>query len=250
MITLYFTATGNCLYVAKRIGGELVSIPQAIKEGRYEFRDEKIGLVLPVYWAMIPKYAENFIRKVKFDSPYIFAVLTFGMIAASASAHLIKIGNDCGIKFSYINKLKMVDNYLPVFEMQKQIAGEPAKRVEQHLDAIVFDVSNSKKKIPGSTFVDNWMLSAMSKRELIGAGVTKDYLVEDSCNGCGTCVQVCPMKNVQMDGKKPVFGNHCMTCLACTHNCPQNSIRLKGEKSKIRFRNQHIPLKEIVNSNK
>ena len=28
----YFTATGNCLYVAKQIGGELLSIPQLIIE--------------------------------------------------------------------------------------------------------------------------------------------------------------------------------------------------------------------------
>ena len=36
MKTLYFTATGNSLYIAKSIGGELLSIPKMIKEGRYE----------------------------------------------------------------------------------------------------------------------------------------------------------------------------------------------------------------------
>ncbi len=28
MKILYFTATGNCLHVAKQLGGELLSIPQ------------------------------------------------------------------------------------------------------------------------------------------------------------------------------------------------------------------------------
>ncbi|SPW87228.1 Uncharacterised protein [Enterococcus faecium] len=32
MTILYFTATGNSLYVAKRLGGKLISIPQMIKE--------------------------------------------------------------------------------------------------------------------------------------------------------------------------------------------------------------------------
>lgn len=30
MTVLYLTSTGNCLYVAKKIGGELCSIPQAV----------------------------------------------------------------------------------------------------------------------------------------------------------------------------------------------------------------------------
>lgn len=41
MKTFYFTATGNSLYIAKRIGGELYSLPQMMKEGKNEFEDEK-----------------------------------------------------------------------------------------------------------------------------------------------------------------------------------------------------------------
>lgn len=250
MITLYFTATGNCLYVAKTIRGDLVSIPQAIKNGQYSFSDDKIGLVLPVYWAMIPKYTEDFLRKVKLDSNYIFAVLTFGMIAGSAQTHLRNIAKECGINFSYINKIKMVDNYLPIFEMKKQIETEPKKHVERHLESIVADICASRKYLPKGSFYDNWMISMMKRRELIGAGAAKDFYIEDTCNGCGTCANVCSMRNVTMKGQKPEFGAQCMTCLACTHNCPQNSIRLKGEKSRARFRNKHIPLKEIIDSNK
>ncbi|SPW41113.1 Uncharacterised protein [Enterococcus faecium] len=49
MTILYFTATGNSLYVAKRLGGKLISIPQMIKENKYEFSDERIGIVFPVF---------------------------------------------------------------------------------------------------------------------------------------------------------------------------------------------------------
>lgn len=37
MKILYFTATGNSLYVAKRLGGECYSIPKLMKEGQFEF---------------------------------------------------------------------------------------------------------------------------------------------------------------------------------------------------------------------
>ena len=48
MTVLYFTATGNGLHLAKQIGGDLVSIPQAIKEGNDKFADDKIGIISPV----------------------------------------------------------------------------------------------------------------------------------------------------------------------------------------------------------
>ena len=49
MKVLYFTATGNSLAVAKRIGGELISIPRAMHDGDLSFADDAVGLVFPVY---------------------------------------------------------------------------------------------------------------------------------------------------------------------------------------------------------
>ena len=48
---LYFSATGNCKYVAGRIaraiGQDAVSIVDCIREGRYSFSDESIGIIAP-----------------------------------------------------------------------------------------------------------------------------------------------------------------------------------------------------------
>lgn len=49
MKLLYFTATGNSLYIAKSFGGELISIPSMVKSGTFEFSDDKIGIIFPVY---------------------------------------------------------------------------------------------------------------------------------------------------------------------------------------------------------
>jgi MinD superfamily P-loop ATPase len=89
-----------------------------------------------------------------------------------------------------------------------------------------------------------------SSKLAIGAGVAKDFMAQDSCVACGTCVKVCPLNNVQLRDKKPIFGENCMSCLSCTHNCPSNSIRLKKEKNSARFRNQNITLNEIVAANR
>lgn len=59
MKILYFTATGNCLYVAKQLGGELLSIPQLMKSGTFSIEDDVVGVVNPVYCADMPKMAQR-----------------------------------------------------------------------------------------------------------------------------------------------------------------------------------------------
>ena len=250
MKILYFTATGNCLYVAKQFGGDMISIPQAIKEERYEFSDDKIGLVIPIYWLGIPLYVEDFLKKVKLNSNYIFSFFTYGKFAGSASVQLDVLAKECGINFSYIKPLKMVDNFLPSFDMTKQIKNEPEKMIDEHLQSIINDVNSSRILPAKSSIIAKLISKKMRKRSMIGDGMAMDFLVEDACVKCGECGVLCPLDNVKAEGFKPEFGARCMSCLACTQNCPTNSIRIRKEKSNARFRNQHITLKEIEDANR
>lgn len=66
MTVCYFTASGNCLYVARRIGGTLLSIPQLMKHNSIEIEDEAVGIVCPVYKAilsMMTAYAAVFVQR-------------------------------------------------------------------------------------------------------------------------------------------------------------------------------------------
>ena len=40
MKTLYYTSTGNNLYIAKQLGGELISIPQLMKKNEFDIEDD------------------------------------------------------------------------------------------------------------------------------------------------------------------------------------------------------------------
>ncbi|MDR1220033.1 MAG: 4Fe-4S binding protein [Treponema sp.] len=79
--------------------------------------------------------------------------------------------------------------------------------------------------------------------------LTEKFTVNDSCNGCGACRNVCPMKNISGTGN-PEYLNKCEFCLACVHLCSKNAIHLKSEKSGKRFINPHIKLSEIIKANK
>lgn len=103
---------------------------------------------------------------------------------------------------------------------------------------------------------DSWMDRLLTKSHQknyaynTGAGVIKNYRIENTCQGCGTCVQICPMDNIRLADSKPVFGLNCISCLGCIQNCPQNAVRLTDEKSAVRFRNKNVKLEETIASNR
>ncbi len=263
MTILYFTATGNSLYIAKAFGGENISIPAMIKSETFEFTDDKIGIVFPIYSNKVLPYIEEFLMKAKFNCNYLFAVMTYGIFAAGAPDHLQNIAKSAGYNFDYINKVKMVDNWIPGFKMESQIKGEHKKEIEKHISLIVRDVAESKKmvvKTSGfSRFFTSFQVKNATKPHLnggvhgvaTGLGIKNYITVEDSCIGCGVCSRVCPMNNITVDKetKSVILGENCLSCFACTHNCPTNSIRLKGERSRARFRNSNISLNELIKAN-
>jgi ferredoxin len=248
MKVLYFTSTGNSLYVAKRIGDEYYSIPKLLKEGRFDFEDEKIGIVFPVYFSGVPKIVEEFLNKANLKSKYISAVATYGAFSGAATRHLLEIGKRNGIEFSYIKEMLMVDNYLPGFDMDKQVQGQAKKNIEENLKKIGEDIKAGRKYIKKHSVIREYI--RLLNKKVVDKPFEKKFIVENNCNECKTCEKVCPVNNIKVD-KKPVFMNNCQQCLACAQNCPQRAISIKKErsKSKARFINENITLKEIIDSN-
>ena len=52
----------------------------------------------------------------------------------------------------------------------------------------------------------------------------KDFYVKDSCIGCGKCEKLCPLNNIKMEDRKPIWSNQCSHCMACIGNCPTAAI--------------------------
>ncbi len=247
----YFTATGNCLYVAKRIGGELLSIPQLMRNGQLEICDDAVGIVCPVYAVEMPMMVREFLAKVKIKTDYFFFIYTYGMGYAEAFAHADMAARANGLKIDYIHAVQMVDNYLPVFEMQNQLDTLAAKNVEGQIDAVCRDIAERKHieiVITAETEAEIAKYKAMLAVPILRKDTAKGYIVNDQCIRCGICAKVCPANNITVTDKV-YFSDHCEVCYACLHNCPQNAIHMQNEQSSVRFRNEHIKLKDIILAN-
>jgi len=250
MTVFYFTATGNCLYAAKTIGGKLLSIPQLIKENKFYFEDDVIGFVFPIYVLTQPKIVKEFISKIKLKSNYIFAIGTYGNMSGACMYNLSKIFKKRNIELNYVDDIIMVDNYLPLFEMSDQINKIKDKKIEEKLESIVCNIRNKINSIPKPGIGERIITKIMNLLFPImvsGKSATK-YIVNDKCNKCGICVKLCPAGNIEIK-ENIKFNNKCEVCYACLHNCPNNALHLKNQISNVRFRNENICINEIIEAN-
>lgn len=250
MTIFYFTSTGNCLAVAKKIGGNLVSIPQVIDLPDLHFKDNVIGLIFPIYGFGMPKMVRKFLERATWEADYSFVIGTYGNLPGAAMVNVQKSAKSRGQRFDYAESLLMVDNYLPGFDMKKQIAKLPDKHIDENLSRIIADIQNRRTLNAAAGPVWKALTAAMGSAEnfFMNGKQGQRYIISQGCTKCGICAKICPAGNITVTDKV-MFKSQCEGCLGCIHMCPQNAIHMKNERSIARWRNPDASLNEIITAN-
>lgn len=253
-MVFYFTGTGNSLYAARTLDQDVRSIPQVIHEPDQVWRADRIGIVCPVYGHEVPQMVRVFIEKATFETDNFYLVLTYGNRHGGAVELADQMLEQMGKRADYITTLKMVDNFLPGFDMNEQIRTAPEKEIDQHLAAIKRDIDARKRWKEPVTDTDRAAHQEYLSRpaRITALDASKLYRVTESCIGCGICMKVCPAGCISIRNGKAVHENgNCQLCMACIHHCPQNAIRMTiPEKNpEARFQNEHVKLMDIIHAN-
>lgn len=248
----YYTATGNCLYVARKLDDNIISIPQVLKNECYIYEDEVIGIVTPVYAGEMPKTVRKFIEKVKLKAEYVYVISTYGKGDSIASVWASDFMRNHGIDVQYANTLLMVDNYLPSFDMNDEKALD--KKVDEQIAIIKANIADRKHYIknPDQSGIDLYNIAHKRFEENPHLINGESLYVTNQCKGCGICVKVCPIGNLIITNGKVVRKERtCDFCLACIHACPSQGLGLQfGDKNpNARYRHEKITLQDIINSN-
>lgn len=266
-VVLYFTGTGNCLYVARQLAGkegEILSIPQLMRKKQFEIEADEIGLVYPIYGHMPPYMVREFIKKAQLKAEYKFAVLTYGMRKCNAVEIWDDISRKAGNVFDYIGTIVMVDNWLPNFDMNEQMKID--KHIPENLEKITSDLSNRRRWHEPVTQEEReqhegfMSLSGLDPEVGFLMKADRSFRVTDDCIHCGICTYVCPRGNYQLTGQGVKMQGDCEFCFACIQNCPQRAIQFKknedgtwpdgSEKNpNARYRNENVSLMELKLAN-
>lgn len=266
-VVLYFTGTGNCLYVARQLAGkegEILSIPQLMRKKQFEIEADEIGLVYPIYGHMPPYMVREFIKKAQLKAEYKFAVLTYGMRKCNAVEIWDGISRKAGNAFDYIGTIVMVDNWLPNFDMNDQMKID--KHIPENLAKITSDLSNRRRWHEPVTQEEReqhegfMSLSGLDPEVGFLMKADRSFRVTDDCIHCGICTYVCPRGNYELTGQGVKMQGDCEFCFACIQNCPQRAIQFKknedgtwpdgSEKNpNARYRNENVSLMELKLAN-
>ena len=251
-MVFYFTATGNSLYVAKQFSDTPISIPQIMRGKRRRFSDDTIGIVCPVFAGQPPKMVVKFLEESEFEAEYLYIILTYGHDESDSPEFTAQLAEKYGVFVDYIAAIKMVDNYLPVFDMEEETALE--KNVEEQVKIAVQAVAERKRGVPEATKEQRKLHARVAKMNRLAPAFNNgsQIKVKEGCIGCGICEKVCPVGNFYVEnGQAKRKQKTCEFCLACVQNCPQKAIglRMADKNPKARYRNEHISLQEIMAAN-
>ena len=248
----YFSGTGNSLIVASDIARELGDAEIfAIKRytaSEIDVSADRIGIVFPVYVWGLPLIVRDFVKRIKTPAEkYIFAVATCGGSAGAALKQADEILGKNGLGLSAGFVIKMPGNYTPLygaipFEKQRKLFEAEKVRVGEIARIVrVGEVSGIETSNVFVNAVLSGILYKIASKKIPSSG--KNFTVDGDCrSGCDLCAKVCPVGNIELKSRRPVWKDRCQRCLTCLQWCPEEAIQY-GSKTAGRKRYHHPDIK-------
>lgn len=245
-MVVYFSGTGNSRYcaqmIAKKLGDEIIDSSHYIKNGiAAELISGKPWVfVAPVYAWQLPKVFVDFIRSGNFDgSTDAYFVMTCGQSIGGAEAKIAELCKEKGFAFKGVLPVVMPENYIAMFDVPDEESSARLIKVSTHrlanrVDYIANGLAFPKVKVGAmgkllSGFI-NWGFNNYAVAD-------KKFYTTEGCTGCGKCVQLCPLNNVEIVDGRPKWKGNCTHCMACICYCPTEAIEYgKASIGKRRYR--------------
>lgn len=233
----YFSATGNSKYAARRLldatGGELVSVPECRKIGRFTFsvsQSEAVGIIFPTFFWGLPTLVEEFLQKLELTATpgtYLYSVATCGVTPGASGAMVEKLLRAKGLSLSARFSVTMPDTWTPIFDLRdKDKVASKNRAAEIQIDEIIPRVQLRERGDFMRGTAPYWFYRTVLRLVYNGARKTTHFTVSPDCIGCGLCANKCPVQAVEMQSGRPVWPTEqCALCLGCLHRCPKFAIQ-------------------------
>ncbi|MFC1608339.1 EFR1 family ferrodoxin, partial [Candidatus Latescibacterota bacterium] len=163
----------------------------------------------------------------------------------------LKIYKTQNLQLSSVFNVPMPSNYTPYGcpseEKQQSLLTDASKKIDDIVDTV--SRQGSFVDTTNTTIFEAYIHPGIHYRmgyQRINI-LDKSFYTDVNCNGCAICQKICPVDNITMNEKRPVWNNRCQQCYACLHWCPRESIQAGKKTVGIkRYHNPFITLKEII----
>ncbi len=239
---LYFSSTGNSLYIAKKVreslGGKISYIPEYKNDGS-EF--DYIVIVTPVFSFGMPVPVLDIMTRLNGDTPMI-VIQNYGGMTGGADRLFYEYALRRGLNVVGIYTLKMPENFTLFMSPPTFYKNMILKSADKRIGAVIDAIIDKRYRIPGKKRThEKIYLKNKNNWHKIG----ERFSANKKCVKCGKCVELCPAGNISLADGKISFGKKCIACLGCFHRCPRQAIIYKNKDNKKRYVNPNIDASEI-----
>ncbi len=163
-------------------------------------------------------------------SKRVYFVLTCGDGAGNATNYAKELAHKKKLIFKGLKSIVMPENYIAMFNSPSpEAAGEILKKADKEILLTAEKIKNSSP-IRDNVGFSGKILSGIVNPVFYSLFVSaKGFRATEQCISCGKCVEVCPLNNISLSDKRPVWGNNCTHCMACISYFPQEAIEYKNK---------------------
>lgn len=258
-MVLFFSATGNTEFIAKelakRMKDECVNLLERIQNQDFTpiHSERPFVICAPVYVCEIPRFMAQYLKKLSFTgSREVYFIFTSGGYCGPSGVLLKRIFKAKKMVCHGYAEFKMPRNYVASDDYPMLGKADVEERIlssYSRIEQVATDIMEGRKLKARHVFLFETIITVPFNPIWCKYKLTaKDFYVEDSCVGCGKCKKMCPLNNIKLVDKKPVWGEQCTHCMACIGNCPVNAIQY-GDVTKNKEPYNFGKYKYIVDNN-
>lgn len=240
IMIIYFSGTGNTALAAKLLSKALNDEPllqltsdMLLHPENHTLTPKEARLIwaFPIYSWGIPLVIVNFIRKVKIakgaKDAIHYMLATCGDDMGYADRQWRKEMKHRELKARSVFAVRMPNTYVCMkgFDVDPEdLEREKLDEVPEVIRKIADVINNGGEDIlirKSFSWIKTYIIYPWFKKYAMSS---KPFHFTEACMSCGKCAASCPMANISMKDRHPVWSENCAMCLRCYHICPSHAV--------------------------